>query len=116
MQVFVFLVNRWQCIYNSFYTPENLIGFMLYDHHILTFQNNLKYSDISYASCFFLQVDDKMPINALKSLISKTGLQYLSLEFLARSLSAFLNERANNLLVFVNLGSIVVFWLYCYLR
>ena len=89
---------------------------MLYDHHILTFQNNLKYSDISYDSCFFLQIDDKMPINALKSLISKTGLQYSSLEFLARSLSAFLNERANNLLVFVNLGSIVVFWLYCYLR
>ena len=64
----------------------------------------------------FLQVDDKMPIHALKSLISKTGLQYLSLEFLARSLSEFLNERAKNLLVFVNLGSIVVFWLCCYLR
>ena len=53
MQVFVFLVNRWQCIYNSFCTTKNLIAFMLYDHHILTFQNNLKYSDISYASCLF---------------------------------------------------------------
>ena len=57
----------------------------------------------------FLLADQKMvccQTHALKSLISTNGMQYLSKEFFIGSVLPFLNESTNNLVVFINVGSI----------
>ena len=45
-------------------------------------------------------------MDALKPLISSNGTYYLSKEYLVGTLSPFLDEFTNNLLIFLNVGSI----------
>ena len=98
--MFVF-TNLYQWVYNNFDDTNKIINFLY--HYFFTFWYVFH---TLFVCCYWRIKNGLLLMDALKPLISSNGTYNLSKEYLVGTLSPFLDEFTNNLLIFLNVGSI----------